>query len=127
MKIILIVIPVFLFLNGCGKDSPNEFIREDYKIEADEMPAPVGGIKTIQEKVIYPEDAKDEEIEGTVLINTFINEKGEVVWTEISKSAHPILDSAAINAIKKVNFTPGKHKGKNVKVQVIVPVSFKLE
>jgi len=127
MKIILILIPVFLFLNGCGKDSPNEFIREDYKIEADEMPAPVGGIKTIQEKVIYPEDAKDEEIEGTVLINTFINEKGDVAWAEIFKSENPIFDSSALNAIKQTKFIPGKQKRKNVKVQIVIPVSFKLE
>jgi len=118
-----------LIFFSCGKnnEAPKEFNREDYKIEADEMPAPVGGIKGIQEKVIYPEDAKDEEIEGTVLVKTFINENGDIIWTEVLKSDHSSLDSSALDAVKKVRFTPGKQKGKNVKVQIVVPISFKLQ
>ncbi|MDO8550067.1 MAG: energy transducer TonB [Ignavibacteria bacterium] len=128
MKIVSLILVTFLFIHGCGKDAedPNGFNREDYKIEADEMPAPVGGITAIQEKVVYPEDAKDEEIEGTVLVKTFINENGDVVWAEVLKSSNPVLDSAALSAAKEVKFTPGKLKGKNIKVQIVVPISFKL-
>ncbi len=118
-----------LIFFSCGKnnENPNEFNKEDYKIEAEVMPAPVGGIKAIQGKVAYPVEAKDEEIEGTILVKVFINEKGDVVWIEVLKSSHPSLDSSALNVVKQVKFIPGKHEGKNVKVQIVVPVSFKLE
>lgn len=128
MRIILSLLSILFFVfQACNSDMPNEFNREDYKIEVEEMPFPVGGIKALQEKVIYPEYAKDEEIEGTVLIKTFIDEKGDVIWTEVFKGTNPDLDTAALNAVKKVKFISGKHKGKKVKVQIVVPVSFKLE
>lgn len=126
MKIILSLFLFIFVFQACDSNIPKRFNREDYKIEVEEMPSPVG-ITAIQEKVIYPEYAKDEEIEGTVLIKTFVNENGDVVRTEVFKGAHPGLDSAALNAVKKVRFIPGKHKGKNVKVQIVIPVSFKLE
>ena len=37
------------------------------------------------------------------------------------------LDEAALDAIKQTKFTPGKQKGKPVKVQVSIPIVFKLQ
>lgn len=105
----------------------NEILNlEDYFVAADEMPSPIGGIKAIQEKIKYPETAKKEGIEGRVYIKAFINENGDVVNAEIIKGTEESLDKAALEAVKSTKFEPGRQKGKAVKVQVTVPILFKL-
>lgn len=105
----------------------NEILNlEDYFVAADEMPSPIGGIKAIQEKIKYPETAKKEGIEGRVYIKAFINENGDVVNAEIIKGTEESLDKAAIEAVSATKFEPGRQKGKAVKVQVTVPILFKL-
>jgi protein TonB len=134
MKMLTFIALVFLFIAGCKSStdkqetpvSPGSFNKEDYKIEVGEMPMPIGGILAIQDKVVYPEEAKNKKIEGKVFVLAFVDEKGDVVNAEVIKSANPILDSAAVKAVRQVKFEPGKHEGKKVKVQVTVPIVFKL-
>jgi protein TonB len=37
------------------------------------------------------------------------------------------LDMTALNAVKKVKFTPGLQRGKPVKVKMVIPILFKLK
>jgi TonB family protein len=100
--------------------------KEEFVLTADEMPEPVGGIIAIQEKIRYPEIAKRAGIEGKVYIKAFIDEEGKVVATDILKGMGSGLDEAAVRAIKETKFIPAKNDGKNVKIQVTVPIVFKL-
>lgn len=97
-----------------------------YEIQPDVMPMPIGGLAAIIQNVIYPEDAKKNNIEGKVILNVFIDESGKVVSTEILRGAHPLLDKAAEQAVMRTMFTPAKMKGKEVKCQVTLPIVFKL-
>jgi protein TonB len=90
------------------------------------MPEPIGGISAIQKRVIYPEIARKAGIQGKVFVQAFIDEKGDVIKTKILKGIGSGCDEAALNAVKETKFTPAKQKGKLVKVQVVVPVLFKL-
>ncbi|MBN2172843.1 MAG: energy transducer TonB [Bacteroidales bacterium] len=74
----------------------------------------------------YPPDAKKNGIEGKVVVKILISKTGAVTETEIAKSI-PELDAAAIDAIKKVKFKPGKYKGKPVDVWVRIPINFEIE
>ena len=100
--------------------------KEDYLAEIDEMPKPIGGIKALAAKVVYPKNAKDDGVQGRVFVKAYINEKGIVVKTKILRGIGSGCDEAAVNAISATRFTPGKHKGKPVKVQVSIPILFKL-
>lgn len=102
------------------------FNGEDYLVKIDEMPLPVGGLKAIQEKIVYPEQAKNEGIEGKVFVTAFINEKGTVDHVKLLKGIGYGCDKAAINAVTRTKFTPGKLSGKPVKVQISIPIVFKL-
>jgi TonB family protein len=99
---------------------------KDYAEIAEEMPSPVGGIKAIAENVVYPEIAKRAGIEGRVYVKAYINEEGMVVGTEILKGIGGGCDQAAITAVVNTVFTPGRKDGKPVKVQVSIPIMFKL-
>lgn len=115
------------FLNGspmsANFSSPN---NDEYFVMVDEMPEPIGGIKAIQENVKYPEIAKRAGVQGRVYVKAFIDEEGNVVSTEVLKGIEAGLDQAAVKAIEAVRFTPGRQKGKAVKVQVSIPIMFKL-
>lgn len=93
----------------------------------EDQPEPIGGIGSIQSKVIYPEIAKKAGIEGTVVIRAAIDEKGNVIKTVIAKGIGAGCDEAAVEAIRKVKFKPGSQRGKPVKVWLSIPIRFKLK
>ena len=100
--------------------------ESDYKLTADTMPQPVGGIQALAKNIVYPEKAKQKGTEGKVFLQVYIDESGKVVKTSVIKSAGELLDNAAEAAIQKTTFTPGIVNGKPVKVKVVIPVVFKL-
>ncbi len=99
---------------------------DKYFVAVEEMPEPIGGIAAIQKNIKYPEIAKRAGIEGRVYIQAFIDENGNVTKANVLKGIGAGCDEAAMNAIKKVKFIPGRQRGIPVKVQVSVPVIFKL-
>lgn len=101
--------------------------NSDYFVATEEMPEPIGGLYAIQSKIKYPEEAKRNGIEGKVFILAFIDEKGNVANAKVIKGAGSGLDEAALDAVKQTKFTPGKQEGKPVKVQVSIPIVFKLQ
>ena len=116
-------IPVHFGLND-NKDNRAKFVPYDTP------PMPIGGPKAIVNNIVYPEKAKESKIEGRVIIQAFINEKGIVSdWTIINEQSHTNkeLRKAAVNAIKKTKFIPAKQKGKPVGVWIAVPINFKLK
>ena len=98
-----------------------------YFVAVEEMPEPVGGIKAIQEKIVYPEIAKRAGVEGKVYILAFVDESGNVTKAQVLKGIGAGCDEAALDAVLKTKFKPGKQRGKPVKVQVSIPVIFKLQ
>jgi protein TonB len=98
-----------------------------YFVAVEEMPEPIGGIQAIQSKIVYPEIAKRAGIEGKVYVLAFVDETGIVTKAEIIKGLGAGLDDAALNAVKATKFKPGKQRGKPVKVQVSIPIVFKLQ
>ena len=98
-----------------------------YFVAVEEMPEPIGGIKAIQEKIIYPEIAKRAGVEGKVYVLAFVDEEGIVTKAQIIKGIGAGCDEAALDAVLKTRFKPGKQRGKPVKVQVSIPIVFKLQ
>jgi protein TonB len=98
-----------------------------YFVAVEEMPEPIGGIMAIQQKIIYPEIAKRAGVEGKVYVLAFVDENGDVRDAKIIKGIGAGCDEAALEAVKKTKFKPGKQRGKPVRVQVSIPVVFKLQ
>lgn len=61
---------------------------------------------------------------GTVYIIFIVNRKGRVQNPRIQSSPDSIYDKAALNAIKKWKFEPGKRNGKPVRFRMRVPFTF---
>ncbi len=101
-------------------------IMSKYFVAVEEMPNPIGGIEAIQNKIVYPPKAKKAGVEGRIFIRAYIDENGNVAKTEILKGIDDECDEVAAQAVKSTKFIPGKQRGKAVKVQVSVPILFKL-
>ncbi|MBN8545976.1 MAG: energy transducer TonB [Ignavibacteria bacterium] len=96
-------------------------------LEVDKMPEPIGGMEGIMKLVVYPEDAKNKQIQGMVVVSGVIDEKGIVVSSKVEKGIGYGCDEAALKALTSTKWIPGVHKGKKVKVRVALPVMFKLQ
>lgn len=99
--------------------------------EVDEMPEFKGGqealMQFVMEKIVYPEKAKKEGIQGKVFVSFIVDEKGEVAQANIERSANSDLDNEALRVINLMPaWNPGKLNGKAVKVKLTLPVMFAL-
>ncbi len=77
---------------------------------------------------VYPEIAQEAGIEGVVVVQAFIDEKGRVKETLILKGVpNTGLDEAAMEAIRKTRFRPAKQRERSVGVWISIPVNFRLK
>ncbi len=141
-------IPIIFRLNGGSKSKPNDqganiALKTDsetgmvYRVptlgksqEFDELPQPVGGFKSVQQNLKYPELARKAGIEGEIVIQVFFGADGKIKNTKILKDIGAGNDGcaeAAVAAIKETEWIPAKKNGKSVETWVGIPVIFKLK
>jgi TonB family protein len=75
---------------------------------------------------VYPEDAKKQKVQGTVVVRLKIGTDGLVKDARIVKSIKP-LDQATLDAVKQWTFKPGTVDGKPVEVETEITVNFTLK
>lgn len=98
-----------------------------FYVSVEVLPKPIGGIKAIYKKLSYPKEAKENEIEGNVIIRAFIDRDGEVLNAEVIEGIGYGCDEAARLAVFYHRFKPGMQRGQRIKVQMDIPIEFKLE
>ncbi len=80
-----------------------------------------------QDHLKYPEEAKEQGIEGTVYVQFIVNKKGNVTKTILMRGANPLLDAEALRVVKSSpQWKPGKQRGAAVNVAFTFPIEFKL-
>ena len=76
---------------------------------------------------IYPGLARKRGQQGTVILQVLVNREGRVEDLKIDVSSNfSMLDRAAVKAVKKWLFEPGRRDAENVVMWVKVPITFKL-
>lgn len=109
--------------------------RDDLYYLAEEMPwfleegmAYKGFREFIAENIRYPDEAKDQGIDGRVFVQLTIKADGSVGDVELVKGVHPLLDEEAIRVIESSPpWTPGRQDGEPVDVVFTMPVTFMLD
>jgi protein TonB len=94
-------------------------------------PVRVGGniktpTRTRHVNPVYPEEALAARIQGVVIIEATIDTDGRVYDAKVLKSI-PILDQAAVDAVRQWEFTPTEVNGVRVPVIMTVTVNFALQ
>jgi TonB family protein len=109
--------------NTRNKKQPEIVVDGDeYYKSLEKFPNPIR-----MNKPEYPEVAKKAGIQGKVMVRTLVDEKGNVVRAEVAKGIGFGCDEAAVKAVKATKFNPGILKGSPVKVEIIIPIEFKLD
>jgi len=103
--------------------TPTLLSQED---RPDLLPTPIGGMNTIQEKIVYPEIAMIAGIDGKVYILTSIDENGYVTNAKIIKGIGAGCNEAALDAVKQTRFTPAMKDQKPLKAELVIPIVFAL-
>ena len=96
---------------------------------ADQYPEFPGGIEKMMQFIAhnlrYPETCTC--VQGRVIVRFYVDTLGHVCDPTVFKGMDPVFDAEALRVVKLMpDFKPGKIKGKNVKVWLSVPISFKL-
>jgi TonB family protein len=73
----------------------------------------------------YPPDARDQRIEGVVILHVIIDKEGNVSKVDLV-SGHPLLAPSAIDAVKQRKYRPYLLNGMPVAVDTTVQVNFTL-
>ncbi len=90
----------------------------------DDAPVVIGSIEPE-----YPDFAKRARQQGTVVLEVEVLKDGSIRNIHVKRSVSSIpggLDDAAIAAVRKVRFQPGRSSGQPVDCLVIIPIDFKL-
>ncbi len=73
----------------------------------------------------YPEIAQSARVQGVVVIDAVIDESGSVSAARVARSI-PLLDQAALDAVRQWKFTPTLLNGAPVPVVVTMTINFTL-
>ncbi|MEF8816846.1 MAG: energy transducer TonB [Salinibacter sp.] len=112
---------------GPPQDEEEEEEEQEIFMVVENQPELIGGMKALSESVDYPEFAKKAGIEGRVIVQFVVDEQGNVRDPKVTRGVHKLLNEEAIKAVKDQKFKPGKQRGQAVKVQMSLPVTFRLQ
>lgn len=101
-------------------------------VDVEEMPVPAGGeeglLKFLANNTKYPEVAKENNIQGRVVVRFCVTPTGGIDRVSVIKGVDPELDAEAVRVVKLLpKFTPGKQEGVPVPVWYMVPIQFSLQ
>ena len=118
-----------------GRATPSGAMQPDRKAEQvaskapigeSSPPAPAGG--SGKPRPQYPELARKRGQEGTVSVRCQVDANGHVTNVSLARSSgFRLLDEAALKAVGKWKFKPGRKDGACVAGTVVVPVQFRLQ
>jgi TonB family protein len=97
-------------------------VKPGQLMSLDAVDSPPKATKRVPAK--YPDMARKLKLQGSVGLNVLISETGAVLDAKVVTSAHPILDQAAVDAVKQWTFEPASKKGVKVKVWYPVKMAF---
>ena len=116
--------------NTLAKEADKTVLEDS---DADSLPTPteeylVSEMPTVLSEVRpeYSKEARAQELEGPVVMNILIDEKGTVRQVEVVEGLE-IFRKGAVAAMKKFRFKPAQVEGKPVAVRIRYTLQFQLE
>lgn len=124
---LMMFVLLFSFMTSTAQTKKNDMLFSVVEV----MPQYPGGqiamMKYIMENMKYPEQAMKKGIQGRVAVRFIVEKDGSISNVRPIHSVHTLLDKEAVRVVKSMpKWSPGKQHGKPVRVQLIVPIMFKL-
>lgn len=113
-----------------SSDPKKVFTGKVYDL-VDEMPSFPGGLeelyKWIDNNVQYPAVARENGIEGRVILKFIVEKDGSLSDSTVIHSVHPMVDREALRLVGQMpKWNPGRRAGVSVRVRYCLPIKFKL-
>lgn len=111
-------------------------IEEEEEEDADEIfmvvenkPEPYGGFQKfyafVAENLEYPNRALKNQVSGKVFLQFVVDKDGSLTDIQVVKGIGSGCDEEAVRVLKlSPKWKPGKQRGRNVKVRMVVPINF---
>ncbi len=108
---------------GCENTSDND--RDKKKCADEKM------LQYIYKNLIYPKEARKNNVEGMAVVKFIIDPTGLITDVELKRDPGAGCGEAAVTVVKQMNdlperWTPGLQRGKPVSVQYTLPIKFRL-
>lgn len=89
--------------------------------------AAIGFREYVGKNLKYPDVAQENGIQGTVFISFVVEPTGSVTNVKVLRGVDPALDKEAIRIVQSSpKWSPGKQRGKSVRVSFTFPIKFQL-
>ena len=129
---VMSVLAILLMVNTNAMAQNKEVATDKVLEKAEVMPEFPGGeqamMKFVAENVQYPEEAKEKEISGRVLVGFIVEKDGSIADVKVVKGIGGGCDEEAVRVVKAMpKWKPGMDKGKPVRVHYMLPLIFKLQ
>ena len=126
------VLAILLMVNTNAMAQSKKIANDKVLEKAEVMPQFPGGdqamMKFVAENVQYPQEARDKEISGRVLVSFIVEKDGSIADVKVVKGIGGGCDEEAVRVVKAMpKWKPGKDKGKPVRVSYMMPFTFKLQ
>jgi TonB family protein len=114
-----------------GKSTFDDGTTQTYTTTRNIPPEFKGGMDAfssfLSRKIEYPDDARENNIQGTVMLSFVVEKDGKVSDIKVSKSVSRTIDAEAVRVMKKCPpWLPGMQFGRPVRVAYVVPIGFAL-
>ena len=133
MKKLILMTVMAVFCLTTASAQKTVVSQENQKVfdTVEQMPEYPGGmpalIEFLQTNMKYPEDAQKQKVEGRVMVMFVVEKDGSITDVKVARNVFPSLDEEAVRVVNAMpKWTPGKEKGKPVRVQYTLPISFRL-
>lgn len=120
---------------GFGSVQIEEEPEPEFFDKVEDMPlfngktAEEGFREFIRNNLVYPPLAIENQISGRVHIQFMVDQNGNIVDAEVTRSVDRLLDAEALRLIRSTSgmWTPGRQQNKAVKVRFTFPIIFRLQ
>lgn len=109
------------------QDDAADEASDEIFIAVEESPTLIGGQQAIYDELRYPIAARQAGVQGRVIVQFVVDENGNVINPQVLRSPHSLLSEEALRVIQLAKFTPGRQRNRPVKVQMALPITFRLE
>lgn len=98
----------------------------------EEKPSFMGGdentfTKWVHERIVYPEVAKENGVQGRVVLSFIVDADGYVKNVTVLRGVDPLIDKEAVRVVSSSpKWKPGRQRDKTVRVRYNFPINFQL-
>lgn len=131
MKTMLMCLIACILLASTGYAQQSQNVQEEVYKVAEQMPEYPGGddslLAYVYRNIKYPELAKKNNVEGTVVVSFVVTKEGKVKDARLLRDIGAGCGKEALRVVNTLPvWKPGMQRGEKVNVQFNLPIKFRL-